>query len=63
MLNVYISAELGERARMDQSVAALVEFGDVRQSLDVQWLARHGEAMLAILDGNFSTAETLAQQL
>ena len=36
--------------------------GDVRQRLHTQWIARHGEAMLAILDGNFSTAETLAQQ-
>ena len=62
LLNVYISAELGERARMDQSVAAVVECGDVRQRLHTQWIARHGEAMLAILDGNFSTAETLAQQ-
>ena len=62
VVNVYISAELGERARMDQSVAAVVECGDVRQRLHTQWVARHGEAMLAILDGNFSTAETLAQQ-
>jgi tetratricopeptide (TPR) repeat protein len=62
LFNVYISTELGERARMDQSVAALVEWGDVHQRLRNQWIARHGQAMLAILDGNFSTAETLAQQ-
>jgi class 3 adenylate cyclase/tetratricopeptide (TPR) repeat protein len=61
-LNVYISAELGERTRMDHSIAALVECGDVHQRRHTQWIARHGEAMLAILDGNFSTAETLAQQ-
>jgi class 3 adenylate cyclase/tetratricopeptide (TPR) repeat protein len=61
-LNVYISAELGERARIDRSVAALVELGDVRQRLHAQWVARHGEAMLAILDGNFPEAEKLAQQ-
>ena len=61
-MNVYISAELGARARMDQSVAALVEQGDVRQRRHTQFVARHGEAMLAILDGNFSAAETLAQQ-
>ena len=62
LMNVYISAELGARARMDQSVAALVEQGDVRQRRHTQFVARHGEAMLAILDGNFSAAETLAQQ-
>ena len=61
-LNIYISAELGERGRMDRSVAALVELGDVRQRLNAKWVARHGEAMLAILDGNFQTAENLAQQ-
>jgi tetratricopeptide (TPR) repeat protein len=47
---------------MDRSVAALVELGDSRQRLNAQWVARHGEAMLAILDGNFQTAEKLAQQ-
>jgi tetratricopeptide (TPR) repeat protein len=57
LLNVYIPAELGERARMDQSVAALVEWGDAHQRLRNQWIARHGQAMLAILDGNFSTAD------
>ena len=62
LMNVYISAELGARTRMDQSVAALVEQGDVRQRRHTQFVARHGEAMLAILDGNFSGAETLAQQ-
>ena len=62
LFNVYISAELGERARMDQSVATLVESGDFRQRLHTQWIARHGEAMRAILDGNFSNAETFAQQ-
>ena len=62
VMNIYIAAELGERARMDQSVAALVELGDVRQRRHTQFAARHGQAMLAILDGNFSTAETLAQQ-
>jgi class 3 adenylate cyclase/tetratricopeptide (TPR) repeat protein len=61
-LNIYISAELGERGRMDRSVAALVELGDSRQRLNAQWVARHGEAMLAILDGNFETAEELAQR-
>ena len=60
-LNIYISAEVGERGRMDRSVATLVELGDSRQRLNAQWVARHGEAMLAILDGNFQTAEKLAQ--
>jgi class 3 adenylate cyclase/tetratricopeptide (TPR) repeat protein len=61
-LNIYISAELGERSRVNGSVATLVELGDSRQRLNAQWVARHGEAMLAILDGNFQTAEKLAQQ-
>ena len=46
---------------MDRSVATLVELGDSRQRLNAQWVARRGEAMLAILDGNFQAAEKLAQ--
>ena len=59
-LDVYVSAELGQRARVDRSLAALTEQGEVRQRLNQQWIARHGTAMLAILDGDFAAAETLA---
>jgi hypothetical protein len=60
--DIYVSAELGERTRMERSIAALTELGEGRQRLHVQWIARHGAAMLAILDGDFATAETLAGQ-
>ena len=59
-LDVYVSAELGQRARVDRSLAALTELGEVRQRLNQQWIARHGAAMLMILDGDFAAAETLA---
>jgi tetratricopeptide (TPR) repeat protein len=59
-LDVYVSAELGERTRVDRSLAALTELGEVHQRLHLQWIARHGAAMLAILDGDFAAAETLA---
>ena len=59
-LDVYVSAELGERTRVDRSLAALTELGEVHQRLHIQWIARHGAAMLAILDGDFAAAETLA---
>ncbi len=59
-LDVYVSAELGQRARVDRSLAALTELGEVRQRLNQQWIARHGAAMLTILDGDFAAAETLA---
>ena len=39
-----------------------VELGEVRQRLNVQWISRHGAAMLAILDGDFAAAETLARE-
>ena len=61
-LDAYVSAELGERARTDRSLAALSEIGEVRQRLNPQWVARHGAAMLAILDGNFAAAENFAKE-
>ena len=59
-LAAYVSAELGDRARLNQLLAALTELGEVRQRLSLQCLSRHGAAMLAILDGNFADAESLA---
>lgn len=59
--DIYVAAELGERARMEQSIAALASLG-ARQRLLYQWIARHGAAMLAILDGDFATAEGLARE-
>ena len=47
---------------MDRSLAALTELGEVRQRLNLQWISRHGAAMLAILDGNFAAAETFARE-
>ena len=60
--DVYIAAELGMRARLEQSLAALGELGNVRQRLNIQWVSRHGAAMLAILDGDFVNAETFARE-
>ncbi len=60
-LDAYVSAELGDRARVDRSLAAVSELGEVRQHLNLQWASRHGAAMLAILDGNFAAAEDLAR--
>jgi class 3 adenylate cyclase/tetratricopeptide (TPR) repeat protein len=59
-LDIYVSAELGQRARVDRSLAVLIEIGEVRQRLLLHTLARHGAAMLAILDGDFAAAEALA---
>jgi class 3 adenylate cyclase/tetratricopeptide (TPR) repeat protein len=61
-VNAYVSAELGDRARLDRSLAALGEFGEVRQRLTYQCISRHGAAMLAILDGNFAAAEDFARE-
>jgi class 3 adenylate cyclase/tetratricopeptide (TPR) repeat protein len=58
----YVSAELGDRARLNQSLAALTELGEVRQRLSLQWVSRHGAAMMAILDGNFAAAENSARE-
>ncbi|MDB5550749.1 MAG: adenylate/guanylate cyclase with repeat [Rhizobium sp.] len=59
-MNIYVGAELGRRERINRSVATLKEFGETRQRLHDQWIARHGAAMLAILDGDLPAAEVLA---
>jgi tetratricopeptide (TPR) repeat protein len=60
--DAYVAAELGDRARLNRSIAELGEIGDVRQRLHIQWISRHGAAMLAILDGNFAAAEDFARE-
>ncbi|ESY03927.1 MULTISPECIES: adenylate/guanylate cyclase domain-containing protein [unclassified Mesorhizobium] len=59
-LDVYVSTELGDRARADQAVEGLEELGTLRQRLNILWLAWNARAMMAILDGRFTTAEKLA---
>jgi class 3 adenylate cyclase/tetratricopeptide (TPR) repeat protein/ABC-type lipoprotein export system ATPase subunit len=59
-LDVYVSTELGNRARANRAVEGLEELGTLRQRLNILWLARMARAMMAILDGRFTTAEALA---
>ena len=61
-LAAYVLAELGDRGGLNQSLATLTELGEVRQRLNLQWVSRHGAAMLAILDGNFAAAENFATE-
>jgi class 3 adenylate cyclase/tetratricopeptide (TPR) repeat protein len=59
-LDVYVSTELGNRARANRAVEGLEELGTLRQRLHILWVARMAQAMMAILDGRFATAEALA---
>jgi tetratricopeptide (TPR) repeat protein len=59
-IDVYVSTELGNRARADRAVDGLEELGTLRQHLSILWVARNARTMMAILDGKFTTAETLA---
>jgi class 3 adenylate cyclase/tetratricopeptide (TPR) repeat protein len=59
-LDIYVSTELGNRARADRAVDAVEGLGTKRQHLDIQWYARNSRVMMAILDGKFTTAEALA---
>jgi class 3 adenylate cyclase/tetratricopeptide (TPR) repeat protein len=60
-IDVYVSAEFGDRARMDNALDRLSQLGEVRQRLLTQWIARHGRAVQAILDGDFAGAERHAE--
>jgi class 3 adenylate cyclase/tetratricopeptide (TPR) repeat protein/ABC-type transport system involved in cytochrome c biogenesis ATPase subunit len=59
--DLYYSAECGDRARMVRSLEALTTLGEARHQAH-QYSARHGKAMLTILDGDFSGAERLAEE-
>jgi tetratricopeptide (TPR) repeat protein len=59
-IDAYVAMEVGDRGRADQSLATLGELGEARQRLNLQWISRHGAAMMAILDGNFAGAESSA---
>jgi class 3 adenylate cyclase/tetratricopeptide (TPR) repeat protein len=59
-IDVYVSTELGDRARANRAVEGLEELGTLRQRLNILWLARMARAMMAILDGRFTAAEALA---
>ena len=58
----YVAAELGDRARLNQLLAALTELGEVRQRLNLQWVSRHGAALLAIWMGSSPTRKTLRKE-
>src|SRR3546814_19049365 len=50
-----------DRARMDQALDRLSVLGEARQRMLIQWIARHGRAMQAILEGDLATAEQHAE--
>jgi class 3 adenylate cyclase/tetratricopeptide (TPR) repeat protein len=56
-LDVYVSAEMCDRTRMDQALEKLSVLGEAKQRMLIQWIAGHGRAMQAILEGDFATAE------
>jgi class 3 adenylate cyclase/tetratricopeptide (TPR) repeat protein len=60
-LDVYVSAEMCDRARMDQALEQLSLLGEARQRMLIQWIARHGRAMQAILEGDLAAAEQHAE--
>jgi class 3 adenylate cyclase/tetratricopeptide (TPR) repeat protein len=60
-LNLYVSAEFGDSERMDRALDELTVLGETRQRMHVQWIARHGRAMQAILNGDFVGAERHAE--
>jgi tetratricopeptide (TPR) repeat protein len=60
-LDIYVSAEFGDRERMDRAIDELNILGEARQRMHVQWIARHGRAMQAILNGDFTGAEEHAE--
>jgi class 3 adenylate cyclase/tetratricopeptide (TPR) repeat protein len=61
-LEIYLSAEFGDRARMDSALAKYESRSEGRHYYLDRWISRHGRAMQAILDGDFVRAERLAEE-
>ena len=59
---IYQAAEFAERDRMDNGIQDLATWSAERNDLHLQWVARHGRAMQAILDGDFARAEALTEE-
>lgn len=60
-LDVYASAEMCDRVRMDDALEKLTVFGNSKQRMLIQWIARHGRAMQAILEGDLAAGEQHAE--
>lgn len=56
----YVSIEMGDRDLMEEAMRRLKEVGAVRQHMHMNWVWLHGQAMVAILDGDYAGAEKLA---
>jgi len=61
-VEIYQSAEFGDRARMDSALAKYESWGEECRGPFQRWIARHGRAMQAMLDGDFVRAERLAEE-
>jgi predicted Zn-dependent protease len=61
-LEIYQSAEFGDRARMDDTLAKYKSWSEVRQNQLDRWLVWHARAMQAMLDGDFVRAERFAEE-
>src|SRR5215471_18404717 len=61
-VEIYQSAEFGDRTRMDNALAKYESWGEEHRHRTAHWIARHGRAMQAMLDGDFVRAERLAEE-
>jgi class 3 adenylate cyclase/tetratricopeptide (TPR) repeat protein len=59
-LEVFISAEMGDRERMDSALDKLSGLGATRQHMHLEVIGKQGFAMKSILDGDFAAAEKFA---
>lgn len=59
---IYVATEMGDRGLMEEALQRLDDVGAARQHMHMDWVARHGHAMKAILDGEFAEAERLANE-
>lgn len=61
-LHFYVATEMGDRDLAEEALRRLSEVGHDRNHPQLHWVERHGRALLSILDGDFSAAQTHAEK-
>lgn len=61
-LSLFISAEMASRDKLEHYLGLLGDVADMDRHPQLHWVQTHAQAMVAIMDGDFAMAESLANK-
>ncbi|WP_425046479.1 AAA family ATPase [Primorskyibacter sp. S87] len=61
-ISLFVSAEMGDRGQWEYYLGLLSEVADADRHPQLFWVETHAHAMMAILDGDFDSAERFANK-